>query len=52
MDSGIACPDCAMSMNRIRRSGLMRLMPGSRHYQCLNCGTRYLRLLGLKLRIS
>ena len=40
----IHCPKCqSRNRTRIARSWWMRLLPGSRYYQCYSCYQRYLR---------
>ena len=37
-----ACPKCkSTSRHRMKRSKLMRLIPGTRKYACDNCNTEY-----------
>jgi len=43
------CPCHAKPRVRIRRTVLMRLLPGSRLYVCTGCGNRVFRFLGINI---
>lgn len=37
-----ACPKCnSTSRYKMRRTGIVRLIPGTQSYACDNCNTRY-----------
>ena len=36
------CPRCDQTLTRIRREPWMRRIPGSKHYECRQCGLAYL----------
>ena len=48
MAFGKRCPLCGSTMSRrIRRTQRMRLIPGSRHYECARCKCRFLHVAWL-----
>ena len=36
------CPNCDKSLTRTRRQSWMRRIPGSKYYECRQCGYAYL----------
>ena len=36
------CPKCDRALTRIRRKPWMHRIPGSKHYECRECGNAYL----------
>ena len=43
------CPKCDKTLARIRRKPWMHYMPGSKHYECRECGYAYLLIFNLWL---
>ena len=43
------CPKCSDATERVRRNLVLRVLPGTRRYDCRRCRTHCLRLLGLLL---
>ncbi|GEM_PF-4806837 len=45
--SGRPCPTCKVgTLERIRRKGLLALIPKSKNYQCARCRSKFLLLAG------
>lgn len=48
----ILCPSCDEPAKRIKRTGLMRLFPFSRHIYCNGCHERYFKLFGAYIKLD
>ena len=52
MSPGVECPLCGQGvLVRRRRKFWMRLIPGSKHYQCDWCPARYLTVYGRSITL-
>lgn len=48
----ILCRSCNEPAMRIKRTGLMRLLPFSRHIYCNGCHERYFKLFGIYIKLN